>query len=200
MSEANTPRRLWQTDAQGYLVQEAIVHSSFLGDQELFPKGTRTATPLPAGPNQVNKTSGPGLDAPWLLVPFYVGFEYWLPDGSKHAITEAGVAPPADHLLAPPPPTPEQIQAAVASAVDRMLDTLAQSWRYRNYIRARSYRDDPNPRFAAEAATLIAHGSACWTVLDDLESAVVAGTAQMPGTVDQVLALLPPPPARPVVP
>lgn len=197
MSEANTPRRLWQTDEQGYLVPEAVVYSTFLGEQELFPKGTRTATPLPAGPNQVNKTSGPELDAPWVLVPFYVGFEYWLPDGSKHVITEAGVAPPVDHLLEPPPPTPEQIQAAVALEVDRMLDTLAQSWRYRNYISARAYANDPNPRFAAEAEALINYGSECWTILDDLEAAVLAGEATMPATVEEVLALLPPTPARP---
>lgn len=90
-------------------------------------------------------------------------------------------------------------QSAVGAAVDQLLDGLAQSWRYRDYISARSYRDDPNPRFAAEAAALIAHGSACWTVLDQLESAVLAGTAQMPGTVEEVLALLPDPPDRPGV-
>lgn len=199
MSQAHTPRRLWQTDDQGYLVPEAVVYSKFLGDQELFPKGTRTAEPLNAGDHQVNKTTGPELDAPWELVPFYVGYQYWLADGSKHVIDVPGVAPPAGYLVEPPPPTAQQIQIAVASAVDRMLDTLAQSWRYRDYISARSYRDDPNPRFAAEAAALIAHGSACWTVLDQLESAVLAGTAQMPGTVEEVLALLPDPPDRPGV-
>ena len=98
-----------------------------------------------------------------------------------------------------PPLTPRQVQSKVAIEVDRRLDAIAQSWRYRDYISARSYRDDPNPRFAAEAAALIAHGSACWTVLDQLESAVLAGTAQMPGTVEEVLALLPDPPDRPGV-
>jgi hypothetical protein len=96
--------------------------------------------------------------------------------------------------------TPAVFQQMVAAAVDDLLDTLAQSWRYRSYISARAYANDPNPRFAAEAAALIAHGSACWTVLDDLEAAVLAGTAQMPATVDEVLALLPAPPERPVVP
>lgn len=94
-------------------------------------------------------------------------------------------------------PTPADLQSDVAAAVSARLDALARSWRYTSYISARSYRDDPNPRFAAEAAALIAHGSACWTVLDDLEAAVLAGTAQMPATVDEVLALLPPEPARP---
>lgn len=96
-------------------------------------------------------------------------------------------------------PTPADLQAAVAAAVSAKLDMLARSWRYTSYVSARSYRDDPNPRFAAEAAALIAHGSACWTVLDQLESAVLAGTAQMPGTVEEVLALLPDPPDRPGV-
>lgn len=102
-------------------------------------------------------------------------------------------------ITAPPPPSPEQVRDMVAGRVDALLDALARSWRYRDYISARSYRDDPNPRFAAEAAALIAHGSACWTVLDELESAVLAGTAQMPATVEAVLALLPDPPDRPGV-
>ncbi len=103
----------------------------------------------------------------------------------------------AAHLS--PALTPEQFQKAVALKVDKMLDEVAQSWRYRDYISARAYANDPNPRFAAEAAALIAHGSACWTVLDDLEAAVLAGTAQMPATVDEVLALLPAEPERPTV-
>lgn len=96
-----------------------------------------------------------------------------------------------------PPLTPQQVQSKVAIEVDRMLDTLAQSWRYRNYISARAYANDPNPRFAAEAEALINYGSACWTILDDLEADVLAGEATMPATVEEVLALLPPTPARP---
>ena len=96
-------------------------------------------------------------------------------------------------------PTPADMQAAVAAAMSAQLDALARSWRYSSYISARSYRDDPNPRFAAEAAALIAYGSACWTVLDELEAAVLAGTSQMPATVEAVLALLPPAPERPTV-
>lgn len=97
----------------------------------------------------------------------------------------------------PSPPSPEEVRDQVARAVDAKLDALARSWRYRDYISARSYRDDPNPRFAAEAAVLIAHGSACWTVLDNLEASVLAGTTQMPATVGEVLALLPAEPTRP---
>jgi len=91
------------------------------------------------------------------------------------------------------------IRDRVAAAVSAQLDALAQSWRYTSYVSARSYKDDPNPRFAAEAAALVAHGSACWTVLDELEAAVLAGTSQMPATVEAVLALLPPAPERPTV-
>lgn len=102
-------------------------------------------------------------------------------------------------IPAPDQMTPQEFSRRVAASVNSQLDELARSWRYRDYISARSYRDDPNPRFAAEASVLIAHGSACWTVLDDLEAAVVAGTAQMPDTVEDVLALLPPAPERPTV-
>lgn len=91
----------------------------------------------------------------------------------------------------------QDLAQRVAAAVDMRLNALARSWRYSSYVSARSYRDDPNPRFAAEAAALIAHGSACWTVLDDLEVAVLVGASQMPETVDEVLALLPPAPTRP---
>lgn len=109
-----------------------------------------------------------------------------------------GVRPDGMPCLVPPlPPTAEQVRDMVARAVDAQLDALAQSWRYRNYISARAYKDDPNPRFAAEAEALINYGSACWTILDDLEAAVLAGEATMPATVEEVLALLPPTPARP---
>lgn len=99
----------------------------------------------------------------------------------------------------PPPPTPDQFSGLVGRAVDAKLDALARAWRYRDYISARSYRDDPNPRYAAEADALIEYGSACWTVLDGIESAVRAGSAAMPADVGQVLAMLPEPPDRPLI-
>lgn len=162
------------------------------------PSGSYPDEPMPAGPRQIQKRVG-GQSGHWILVPNWTGYEYWLADGTKHTITEPEVEPPIGHLSEPPPPTPAQFQRTVGIAVDQMLDELAQSWRYRSYISARAYANDPNPRFAAEAAALIAHGSQCWTVLDELEAAVIAGTAQMPTTVADVLALLPAPPERPGV-
>lgn len=193
----NTPRRLYQTDQLGLLVAEAIVHSSFLGDQELFPAGSKIATPIPHGANQINRTTGPAVDAPWEVIPYYVNFTYWLPDGSQHTITEPGVAPPTGHLTEPPPPTPEQFQRMVGNAVDQMLDELARSWRYQDSTRLLAAKGSSNAKYSAEGTAFEAYWSACWTILDDLEADVLAGEATMPATVEEVLALLPPTPARP---
>ena len=75
----------------------------------------------------------------------------------------------------------------------------ARAWQYRDYVSARSYVGDLNPKYAAEGAAIAAYGSQCWTVLDQLAAHVLAGQAEMPASVDEVLALLPPEPQRPVV-
>lgn len=97
----------------------------------------------------------------------------------------------------PPPFTPEQFQQMVGHAVDQMLDELAQSWRYQNSTRLLAAKGSSNAKFSAEGSAFEAYWAACWTVLDDLEAAVMAGTAQMPSTVAEVLALLPAAPSRP---
>jgi len=78
-----------------------------------------------------------------------------------------------------------------------MLDELARSWRYQNSTRLLAAKGSSNAKFSAEGTAFEAYWAACWTVLDDLEAAVMAGTAQMPSTVAEVIALLPAAPSRP---
>lgn len=195
------PIRVYQTDAAGFLVSNVLVHAEFDNtlQEYLYPAGTRTQTPPTLGPNQAARTTGPGRDDPWEVVPDFNGLTYWLPDGSQHTISAVGVAPPEGYLTAPPPPTPAQMQALIGDAVMAKLNTLAKSWRYTNYISARSYIGDTNPKYDLEARAIANYGSACFQVLDDLEADVLAGTATMPSTVEEVLAMLPEEPVRPTV-
>lgn len=195
------PIRVYQTDAAGFLVTNVLVHAEFDNtlQEYLYPAGTRTQEPPTLGANQAARTTGPGRDAPWEVVPDFNGLTYWLPDGSQHTITAMGVEPPEGYLTVPPPPTPEQMQAIIGDAVMAKLNTLANSWRYTDYISARSYIGDTHPKYAAEAAAIANYGSACFQVLDELEADVLEGTVTMPTTVEAVLALLPPEPARPSI-
>jgi len=47
----------------------------------------------------------------WVVKPNYIGFKYWLSDGSEHEITEIGISPPEDALSEKPidPPAPKTI-------------------------------------------------------------------------------------------
>jgi len=98
-----------------------------------------------------------------------------------------------------PPPTLEDFTRLVGNEVDAILDGLAQSWRYRDYVSARSYRGDSNPQYAAEAEAISAFGSACWSILDELEAGIRSGQTPVPASVQEVLAMLPSVPARPTV-
>lgn len=122
-------------------------------------------------------------------------------DGSEDHCIKEGMVPLSDSDLAihlnPPPPPAEPLDLRVARALDAKLDALAHRWQYRDYISARSYVGDINPKFAAEGAAIAAHGSACWTVLDKLKDDVQSGAAEMPSSAEEVLAMLPAEPSRP---
>jgi len=47
----------------------------------------------------------------WDIVADYRGFTYWTADGTGHAITELGIAPPADALTSPPTTPPDDVAA-----------------------------------------------------------------------------------------
>lgn len=195
------PIRVYQTDVAGFYVPGLLAFAEFDAtlQEYLYPAGTRTQEPPPLAEHQAARTTGPGRDDPWEVVPDYNGFTYWLADGSQHTIMSIGVEPPEGFLTSPPPPSAQQMQALIGAAVMAKLDSLATSWRYSSYISARSYIGDSYAKYDAEARALASYGSACFQVLDELEADVLAGTATMPATVEAVLAMLPAEPSRPVV-
>lgn len=78
-------------------------------------------------------------------------------------------------LVAPLPPTPEQIRAALSAAVQAHLDTRAQAAGYDSIFTAVTYADEAAvPRFQAEGEALRAWRSLVWAkcyeVLADVES------------------------------
>ena len=88
-----------------------------------------------------------------------------------------------------PPLTLEQQQVAISNAIQKHLDTTAQSLRYDNMISARSYTGYTNA-FQTEAQALATWASECWVVAGQIEADVKNGDRAMP-TVEDVLAELP---------
>lgn len=82
------------------------------------------------------------------------------------------------------------LEAMFSSAIQTHLDTTASQRRYDSIHTAISYRDDPNPVFASEAAALFAWRSAVWTYSTAELDKVMAGERDIP-TVDAFLAELP---------
>lgn len=201
MPNNTDPIRVYQTNAGRIYLPSIFVEAEWdeTFQMHLYPAGTRIKEPPTLGAYQAARSLGDGLDADWEVIPNYVGFVYWLEDGSEHRIDEVGVAPPAGHLTEAPPPSAQDFQLMVAAAVNAKLNALAKAWRYTNYISARSYIGDTHPKYDLEARAIANYGSTCFQVLDELEAAVLAGTVTMPTTVEAVLALLPPEPARPSI-
>ncbi|QRM43974.1 hypothetical protein [Rhizobium sp. BG4] len=77
-----------------------------------------------------------------------------------------------------------------SSAIQQLLDTTAGERRYDSIQSGISYRDDENPKFAAEAAALFAWRSAVWTYADAELAKVETGERPVP-TIAEFLAELP---------
>lgn len=135
----------------------------------------------------------------WSVVDDYVGVDYWV-DGEKTTITELGVVPPAGASLEEPEPivTLEDQFAAAGFYVERLLNTLANSWDYSSYVSCRSYANDPDPQFAAEGQAMVDFSSACFVVLRNLKKTALSG-GEIPTTAEGLQALLPETPERPDV-
>ncbi|XZG71738.1 DUF4376 domain-containing protein [Chitinibacteraceae bacterium HSL-7] len=100
----------------------------------------------------------PGLGS-WSVVADWVGYRYWLADGSAHEITELGVTPPADALEAAPP-------APLQTLIDRAMAQLP-GWE------------------STQRAAGIQHAGHGWVTtpaaLQDIRDALLAGV--VPGSV-----------------
>lgn len=84
-------------------------------------------------------------------------------------------------------------------AVQRHLDTVAQSWSYDDMRAACTYADEPAvPQFQAEGSALRAWRSLCWAACYQmLNDTIAAGTLRP--SVEAVIAALPPVPTRPEI-
>lgn len=94
-------------------------------------------------------------------------------------------------LADPPPPTPEQIQAAKVALVQKHMDDAARELRYDDIKTACTYADEPAvPKFQAEGQAFRAWRSevwaTCYSILDDVN----AGLRDIP-TDEELIAELP---------
>ncbi|WP_420836861.1 hypothetical protein [Aquabacter cavernae] len=90
---------------------------------------------------------------------------------------------------APVPPSPAALTAHGAAIVQAHLDATAQERRYDSAQTAVSYRDDPNPQFAAEGEALFAWRSAVWTAALAILAEVEAGVRPIPSDAELIAEL-----------
>lgn len=88
----------------------------------------------------------------------------------------------------PPPPTPEQLMAALQGAVQAHLDAAAQARGYDNILSACSYAGAANP-FQAESVAFITWRGAVWTACYAMLADYQAGTIPMPTEAELIAAL-----------
>jgi len=91
--------------------------------------------------------------------------------------------------LAPGYVSPADLQATYSAAIQQHLDNMARERGYDGIHTAISYRDDPNPAFAAEALALFNWRSAVWTAATAMLTEV---NPSSPPTIETVLGALPP--------
>jgi len=90
--------------------------------------------------------------------------------------------------LAPGYVSPADLQGSYSAAIQQHLDAKARERGYDGIQTAITYRDDPNPAFAAEALALFNWRSAVWTAATAMLAAVNPAS---PPTIEAVLAALP---------
>lgn len=79
-------------------------------ERYLLPYAAYWDEPPPVQPGQIQQRTED--QSAWQVIPDFRGLVYWLPDRTRHEITEAGVEPPLGWLENDPGPSPEQIAAA----------------------------------------------------------------------------------------
>ncbi len=92
------------------------------------------------------------------------------------------------------PPAPSK--ADYELVLEAMHNALAFNWGYTDTAQAATYIGDPNPKYDAEGRALRAYRSAIWTAAEQILATL---DPVNPPTIDQVVAMMPAPPARPVV-
>lgn len=88
------------------------------------------------------------------------------------------------------PETPEQTVARLEAALDRHLDSVANSYRYESIRTMVTYDGDPYHKFDAEGKAAKAWRSACYTLSIEIMDDVLAGNRPIP-TEEELIALMP---------
>lgn len=88
------------------------------------------------------------------------------------------------------PPEPPLTQADYSAAIQAHMDAKARERQYDGIQTAITYRDDPNPQFAAEGEALFAWRSAVWTYSTAELQKVMTGLREQP-TVETFITELP---------
>lgn len=78
------------------------------------------------------------------------------------------------------PPAPQPTLADYSNALEAMLNVKAAERRYDSIRTAVTYRDDPNPQYAAEGQALFEWRSAVWTYATEQLALVQAGEREQP--------------------
>jgi hypothetical protein len=92
---------------------------------------------------------------------------------------------------APPPPTPEQIQAAFTAQIQARLDDFAQTRNYDGILSACTYATSSVAKFAAEGQYCVEARDATWAAAYAILDAVLAGERPMPGSIADIAGDLP---------
>jgi hypothetical protein len=79
--------------------------------------------------------------------------------------------------LAPPPPTPEQVQAAYTAAIEAHVEATARARGYSSALSCASYAGSTVPAWQAEGAAFVAWRDDVWTAALAMLAAVQAGGA-----------------------
>ena len=114
-------------------------------------------------------------------------------DGSQDAYIPETLVPITEaeaYELINPPETLEQTIARLEAALDRHLDSVANSYRYDSIRTMATYDGDPFPKFDAEGKAAKAWRSACYALSIEIMEDVLAGNRGVP-TESELIAEMP---------
>ena len=127
----------------------------------------------------------------WSVVPDHRGTVYWLPDGTRHEISDIGIEPPENALTEEPvmPPTDVELLATMERLMEQHMDATAQAdgWDDRWSCVARA--GYPNV-WQSKAMAFGQWMDNCWLTAIQIRDNVLAGTRSIP-TESELLAELP---------
>lgn len=147
--------------------------------------------PPATGENEIAAANADFTD--WDVIADFVGFKYWLADGSDHEITEYGVSPPADALTEKPvvPKTDEELIEEFKTEIQKRLDDFAKTRGYDGCLSCCTYADSEIAKFAAEGQYMRLARDQHWNIGYQIITDVQAGDREVP-TLEQLFIELGP--------